>query len=195
MRCYRHCFNGSALPTVCGATATVFYGSALPAVCGSTAADLMARRCRSCAVLPPLTLNAGSNPIPSSETGHVHVACGPRVTSPVTLREPRRSVRRRCPLQHPFSSCRRGSGVAGAPASNDGTLWCGLPQLAFHCHLSARVLWVVTASDTRSQESGLRAQTRCMRSGFACWSPWWGAGPLSGALLGDGASFVCTSAL
>ena len=53
----------------------------------------------------------------------VHIACG--------FQEPRRSVRRRCPLQHPCSCCRRGTGVAGAPASNDLTLWCGLHSWRF----------------------------------------------------------------
>ena len=43
VRFYRHCIYGSALPTVCGSTATVF----------------MARRCRPCAVLPPLILWLG----------------------------------------------------------------------------------------------------------------------------------------
>ena len=91
-------------------------------------AGCMVRRCRPCAVIPPLTLGAGSTPIPNSETGRVHIAGG---LSTASDRPERRSVRRRCPLQHPFSSRRRGTGVAGAPASDDGTLWCG-SQLAFH---------------------------------------------------------------
>ena len=172
VRFYRRCICGSALPTV---------------LCGSTAADVMARRCRPCAVLPPLTLNAGSTPIPNSETGTLPVD---RVyTSPVAFREPRRSVRRRCPLQHPCSGCRRGTGVSGAPASNDLTLWCGLLQLAFHATCLHRCCGGDRLGLLARRRVASLARTNSLQAHrISCWSPWWGAGPLSGALLGDGAS-------
>ena len=118
VRCYRHKLYGSALPTVCGATATD-------------------TECR-------------LDPIPSSETGRVHIACG--------FQEPRRSVRRRCPLQHPCSCCRRGTGVAGAPASNDLTLWCGLHSWRFMPPVCTGAL-VVAGSHTLAGEWPVFART------------------------------------
>ena len=74
VRFYRRCFYGSALPTVCGSTATAFMPRRWPTVCGATATTLYGSALPTVSGATATATECRLDRIPNSETGRVHIA-------------------------------------------------------------------------------------------------------------------------
>ena len=113
------------------------------------------------------------------------------------------------PLQTPFSGFELGSKLllvgnspilgsrAVVPLSESFQISFALPnppargllQLAFHATCLHRCCGGDRLGLLARRRVASLARTNSLQAHrISCWSPWWGAGPLSGALLGDGAS-------